>query len=163
MSQEEWNEKKNTIYSYRTFNGQGDRTRNIRAVIKDAKQDGSIYQSVNQVIENPDFLQNLPNALKIKDKKPTTPEETEERTSYLKKLQDSLDRAFIKGSQEQNEKQYREGPKNILDSVLDKIKNIHPIELRNLPEGSKNEILKQIERIEGKLEARKKACDDDLA
>lgn len=163
MSQEEWNEKKNTMYSYRTFNGQGDRTRNIRALMKDAKQDGLSYQSVNQVIENPDFLQNLPNALAIKDKKPTTPEETEERTSYLKKLQDTLNSAFLEGSKEQSAKQYREGPKNILDSVLDKIKNIHPIELRNLPEGSKNEILKQIERIEGKLEARKKACDDDLA
>ena len=92
-----------------------------------------------------------------------TREETEERTSYLKKLQDTLNSAFLEGSKEQSAKQYREGPKNILDSVLDKIKNIHPIELRNLPEGSKNEILKQIERIEGKLEARKKACDDDLA
>ncbi len=163
MSQEEWDEKKNTIYSYRTFNGQGDRTRDIRAVIKDAKQDGLLYQSVNQAIETPEFIQNLPTSLAIKDQKPTTPEETEKRASYLKKLQVTLDNAFLKGSQEQNVKRYRDGPKNVLDDVLDKIKDIHPIELRNLPEGSKNEILKQIERIEGKLEARKKVCDDDLA
>lgn len=160
-TEEEWNEKKTTIYSYRTFNFQGDRTRNIRDVRKDAKEEGTLYQSVNQIVQNPEFIEKLPDALSRKDKKPETEEELAERTAFLNKIQSDFNNAYQEGKQEQNVQLHLEGPKNILEGVLNKIIGIYSIELRNLPDESKKDIVERINKIERKLEARKKACEDE--
>ena len=160
-SAEEWNKKKRAIYSCRTFNNSGDRTRNIREIRKSALVDGPLYQKRNRIVEDPNYIFELPKALAIKDKKPETPEETTAKKEFLNDKQQTFDSALREGRIEENSKQFLDSPKKTFDDVIKKLGEIQTSVLGDFPDASKKDLLNQISKIQDRLSERKKALEDE--
>ena len=76
MSSEEWNSIKDYIYHYMTHVQSGDRTRDIRELVKSAKVNGVLFREYKEKIDNPSTMIKLVKAVEVKDVKVQTPEES---------------------------------------------------------------------------------------
>ncbi len=157
-TKDEWDEKKNTIYSYMTFNNTGDRTRDVRKILDSANKGDYLYTHLKEKTENPEFITKLPEALETMQSKPATAEETKEKNRLLSEVQNSLVTTFKEGSFQESIQKDTEGPKNALKSALDSLNTINQIQISNFPQDKKDELMEYVDKVKNALNVLEELC-----
>ena len=157
-TKDEWDEKKNTIYSYMTFNNTGDRTRDVRKILDSANKEDYLYKHLKEKTENPEFITTLPDALEAMETKPTTAEESKEKNQLLTAVQNSLVETFKEGSFQESIQKDAEAPKKAIKSALESLNNINQIQISNFPRNKKDELMKYIEDVKNALRDLEEIC-----
>ena len=92
MNEEERNFSKPCIYSYMTHVQNGDKTRNVRELVKSAKKNTPLFNVFKKEIEKPEIM--LTMAELNNPPAPKTPEESAELDLKRKNIETKLNRAF---------------------------------------------------------------------
>lgn len=137
----EWNERKTTIYTYITLKRDGDRTRDIRDILNSANSCGNLYNQMKTKIEQPDFIRELPGALTALDTKSASAEETRSKTELLDKIKSTLAETYNQGHIAECEQKNTEDTKKTLDNVITSLKKINQIQISNFSDDEKREVL----------------------
>ncbi len=156
-SEDEWNDKKDTIYKYRTFSDSGDRTRNIRELLKSASEGGILYQRVDDAVVNSP----MDKAMDCVDSKPATVDESTIKENNLSEVRQILNDATVKGVREEKAKKFDDAPKEALSKLRMDLDRIEPFQINRLEDGRKKEVLDLIKQLKEKLDKLEKDCLDD--
>lgn len=157
-TKDEWDEMKNTIYSYMTFNNTGDRTRDLRKILDSANKGDYLYKHLKEKIENTEFIVKLSDALDTIGKKPTSPEESKEKSQLFLDVQNPLVSAFNEGVLQESIQKDAEEPKKAIKSALDSLTNINQMLIYNFSQNKKDELIKYIENIKDALAKLEEIC-----
>lgn len=157
-SNDEWDEKKNTIYSYMTFNDTGDRTRDVRKILDSASKEDYLYKHLKDKIESPEFLIKLPEALETLETKPTNAEESKAKNQFICGVRKSLVETFKEGCFQESIQKDAEGPKKAIKSAFESLNNINLIQIKNFPQNKKDELMKCIEDVKRTINNLEKIC-----
>lgn len=158
-TEDEWNDRKDTIYYYMTINQTGDRTRDIRKILDSAAKGGILFNDLKETVEQPETSQSLNDAVEALEKKPATPEESKEKQELLSKVQDTLITTYQNGVFNENTQNDANGPKKALDNALGVISGINTLQVENFPEDRKQELRDRIQKIRESLDKLENAAD----
>ena len=152
MSKEEWNAKKNVIYTYMTFNQQGDRTRDIRELLISAVEESPLFLSFQENIEKPSVMVAVQEIVEEIDKPVQTTEESVERFEKKKKIQTHIENVYKKAKFEDIAEKNSNKALDSLEIVLNQIKKIDKNSISSLSNSIKKSISNTIEKIQNELE-----------
>ena len=149
MNPEEWNSKKDVIYQYMTIMDEGDRTRNIRDLLKSAKADGQLYQHVSKNMES--------NAAKIisymssVDKKAETAQETTDRNELKKSLSNGIKDAYSDGRYFESETNASIEPAKNIEKAIKALTDIDIPSIKQLSDEDKKDLADKINLLKTKI------------
>lgn len=153
---EEWNAKKTTIYSYMTYNRTGDRTRDIRNILKSAATGGCLFRRLDEVV-NGKMVNDISDGMSTLDKKPATFEEGKKKEELFNKIQAELTSVYKLGSYQENKMEDEKEPQKILDVVNNDLDKANPLQFENAPLACKTELLNSVREIKRKINELEKA------
>lgn len=152
MSEEERNDKKQTIYSYMTITiDEGDRTRNLRDLIKSAQGDKELFCEIKKQVENPETLNKVLKYVEHIDIKPTSPDESREFENNKNELKSNITRAFNHGKYLE---EITKGEMNPITVIKTSVQNLHALDnqdLIKLNDNSKDEVNKKLNDLESEI------------
>ena len=147
MSEDEWNSKKETIYQYMTISDEGDRTRNIRELLKSAKTEGKIYEKVRDMLQSENVVNQVIDFMENIDKISNSSDETAKRKKNKAELKNQLNIAYNDGKYLETEKNANDEPSNILEKVLKMLNEIDKPSIRHLTDESKKDFAAKLDGI----------------
>ena len=160
MNDEEWNSIKDYIYHYITHVQSGDRTRDVRDLIKSAKRNGHLFIGYKERVDNPETMSSLAKAVAIKDQKPNNSEETRIKKEYQETAATTLIKAFEDAKYEDRISTANNEPLELIDAAIKKIKTIDLAIVGNASAESKENIKGKIGDLEKALIGLKNAIGE---
>lgn len=151
-NQEEWNSKKDTIYSYMTIVSEGDRTRNVRELLNSAKVDGQLFQSVSTALTKDDNGKKLTDYLLSIDKKSETSQETIEKQALKNDLTSIIQSSYSDGKYFESENNAISLPTNNVEKAIKIISSIKKVSINQLTDNSKKEFFDRLKLLKEKIE-----------
>lgn len=161
MSDEEWGLIKDYIYYYITHVKMGDRTRDIRELLKSAKSNGTLFSNYKNAINDSKTMTELRNAVASKDVKASTAEESKQNREIQDKIQKKLIKAFEDAKFQDKMESANNEPFKLLDDVTNQIKKVDIAVIKNMDENQKENVKLKISEIEKNLEEIRKASENE--
>ena len=152
MSEEEWNGKKDTIYQYMTIVDEGDRTRNVRDLLKSAKNEGELYNYVTNELQNEENIGTVTKYIEDIDKKSETPQQTIEKQNIKKQLCTKINTAFKDGKYVETEKAASQEPAKLVEKAISILNGIDLAALPYLKQDDKDELSSKLDLIKPLIE-----------
>ncbi len=160
MSAEEWNLKKETLYMYMTINDDGDRTRDIRELIKSAQSEGLLYNEVKDKFESEEIYTKAYDYINKIDTKSDNPTEEIEKESLKKELTFKLQDAYKEGTFQSNITDASTKPLDTLDRAIKLISKIDNATIKWLSKDVKCQINTKLDCLISLLNKIKEVSDD---
>lgn len=151
MSEEEWNSIKDYIYQYITHVQSGDRTRDVRDLVKSAKAKSKLFNNYKERIDNPQTMSSLAQATTIKDSKSNSSEETVTKKQAEEEAAKVLVKAFEEAKYEATIETANNEPVDLLGEAIKKIKKIDLAIVGNMNQESKESVKGKIDDLEKAL------------
>lgn len=151
MNEEEWNSKKDTIYSYMTIMDEGDRTRNIRDLLKSAKNDGALYNKVSETMSSSQNSQKLVEYMSVVDKRAENPQETNDRKSLKRTLVEEIKTAYNDGRYDESENTIDAEPGKYVDKAIKALNDIDLPSVKHLSADAKDELNAKLESLKQRI------------
>ncbi len=161
MNNEEWTSMKDYIYHYMTHVQSGDRTRDIRELVKSAKTNGSLYQKYKETIDTPENMTKLMKAVISKDTKVLTPEESKKSREIQTETQRQLIDAFENARYQNKIETANNEPIKLLDEAINQIKKVDVAIIKNMNIVKKDSIRTKIADLEKALMEIMKVIDNE--
>lgn len=96
---DEWNDQKDVFYSFMTFKKDGDRTREIRDVIKSSNKGTSLFTTLKDNISKPEIMSKVVDAVSYIDKPVKDVEETKKKQEAVQEAQKEVIKAYDKAKE----------------------------------------------------------------
>lgn len=148
MNDEEWASIKDYIYHYMTHVQSGDRTRDIRELVKSAKIKGLLYQKYKESIDTPEMMTKLIKTVAIKDSKKLTSEESKKSKEIQSEAQKQLIDAFETAKYQNRVETANNEPIKLLDEAINQIKKVDIAIIKNMNINQKESINSKISDLE---------------
>lgn len=161
MNDEEWASIKDYVYHYMTHVQSGDRTRDIRELVKSAKAKGSLFQRYKEPIDTPEMMTKLAKAVANKDSKITTPDESRKSKEIQAEIQKKLIDAFETAKYQNKIEIANNEPIKLLEDAINKIKKIDIAIIKNMAQDQKNSINSILSDLEKTLIGIRKAIENE--
>lgn len=155
MSEEEWNSKKDTLYTFMTL-VKGDRTREIRPLVDSAKEDGPLFVELKKSIDEPKAAMQLATAIAEKDNKPQNANQSKEISKCLNSAEELLENSFKNAKFKSDIIDANNEPLKLLDDTISLLNKIDTNLVNKLSLDQKNKITERIKSIEASLNNIKK-------
>lgn len=161
MNDEEWASIKDYIYYYMTHVQSGDRTRDIRELVKSAKSNGSLYKKYKEIIDTPETMIKLAKAVESKDAKIFTSDDSKKSEELQVDVQKQLIDALETAKYQNRIEMANNEPVKLLDDVVNQIKKIDIAIIKNMDINQKNSINSKIFDLEKTLNEIRKAIENE--
>lgn len=132
MSDEEWNSKKDIIYQYMTIVDEGDRTRNIRELLKSSKNEGKLFEKVSNKLQSEQIIDKVVEFMDNVDKRSDSSLDTTRRNEIKKELRKQIGEAFSDGKYLETESNANIEPASIFDKVIKLLSDIDKPSIKHL-------------------------------
>ena len=152
MSDEEWNSKKDTIYQYITIVDEGDRTRNVRDLLKSAKNEGELYSYVTNELQKSETIEVVTKYIGEVDKKSETPEQTKAKQDTKRQLCSKINSAFKDGKYVETEKEASQEPAKLVEKAISILSAIDLAALPHLKMEDKEDLNSKLDLIKPLIE-----------
>lgn len=93
-SEDEWNSQKDVFFNFMTFKKDGDRTREIRELIKSSNKGTSLFKTLEDNINKPEVINKIVDAVSYIDKPVKDVDETKKKQEALQEAQKELVKAY---------------------------------------------------------------------
>ena len=161
MSVEEWNEIKDYIYHYMTHVQSGDRTRDIRELVKSAKTNGVLFREYKEKIDNPTTLIKLAKAVEDKDVKIQTPEESIKKIQEQKEVEKELSEALADAKLKDRLDNSINEPIKLIDDAIKYVSKVDIATVKKLDINKKKELNKKLYELDKALIGIKEVMNND--
>ncbi len=161
MNKEEWDSIKDYIYQYMTHVQSGDRTRDIRELVKSAKANGTLYKTYKEEIDTPETMVQLAKTVASKDKKIESVEETKIIKAQQEEASKKLINAFETARYKDRIDSANNEPLKLMDDAINQIKKIDIAIIKNMQDEQKNSINDKISDLEKTLIGIRKAIENE--
>ena len=157
MSEEEWNSIKDYIYLHMSHVQSGDRTRDIRDLIKSAKENSGFFKSYKEEVDKSGKLPELIKAVVIKDQKATSSEDTKTKLETAKAAEECLVKAYDEAKYQDRVTSATNEPIKLFIDAVSKISGIDLAVVANMSSEKKDLIKEKIIDLEIVIEELKDA------
>ena len=161
MNNEEWSEIRDYIYLYMSNVQSGDRTRDIRELIKSAKTGGFLFQKYKKSIDSPETMNKLAKAVMIKDTKASNSEESKNNEELKAECEKKLIDSFETAKYHEKIETANSEPIELLDGVVNQIKKVDIAVIKNLDKNHKDDISLKINELESILIEIRKTIENE--
>ncbi len=161
MNKEEWLSMKDYIYFYMTHVQIGDRTRDIRDLVKSAKTNGILYKTFKGIIDNPNTLNRLATAVEKKDEEINTPEDSIKVKEEQEKVQRILIDAYETSRYQNKIESSNNEPIKLLEETISRIEKVDLAIIKNMDTNQKHNVESKLSDLERKLTGIKKALQNE--
>ena len=152
MSEDEWNEIKDTVYSYMTLNRDGDRTRDIRELLKSAKKRGTLYTQFTDSLFNKSNHESIIAAIQNVDKQVKTPDESKEKNEVISKAEELVKKAFVSSEINAAIETGINAPLTTIKRINKDLEQIRPGAIEKFNSDQKNEFIDNIDKAIAQLD-----------
>lgn len=149
MNAEEWNSKKDVIYNYMTIVNEGDRTRNIRELLKSAKNEGPLYENVSTFMG--EKVNDIIDFMSVVDKKAENSQETIDRNGLKQSLSSGINTAYKDGSYLESENNANIEPGKNIEKAIKVLNDIDIPSVRQLDEETKIDFDAKLKLLKEKI------------
>ena len=139
----------------------GDRTRDIRELVKSAKENGPLYQIYKEKIDNPETMTKLMKAVVSKDTKTSTSDESKKSREIQAEAEKQLIDAFETAKYQNKVETANNEPIKILDDAINQIKKVDIAIIKNMKINQKENINSKISDLEKILIEIRKAIENE--
>lgn len=160
MSESEWNSKKEIFYIYMTINDDGDRTRDIRNLIKSAKTEGTLYNEVKNKFESDDVYSKAFEYIDKIDQKSNNPDVEIKKESLKQYLSSELKGAFRSGLYLEAEDNVNTKPIETVDKATKLINSIDSASIKWLAEDSRQNLQSKLESLKQIIKKIEDKCNE---